>query len=72
MSSQSGEDFALQLHHFFQQTDHSESQSTKNILLNPGDVCPTCGHGKIEYDGMLNLVCSDCGQTTHDSGGACT
>ena len=33
--------------------------------INPkaGDICPQCQIAKIEYDGMLNLSCPDCGYT---------
>lgn len=26
-----------------------------------GDLCPNCGEGVLEYDGMLNLGCETCG-----------
>jgi len=31
--------------------------------LRPEMVCPRCKEGKIEYNGMLNLVCPNCGLT---------
>ncbi len=34
-----------------------------------GVVCPKCRKGTFDYDGMLNLVCSNCGYT---SGGCFT
>ncbi|HAF47666.1 MAG TPA: hypothetical protein DCL08_00295 [Anaerolineaceae bacterium] len=37
--------------------------------LKPGMICPRCKAAKIEYDGMLNLVCPVCGLT---EAGACT
>ena len=37
--------------------------------LRPGMTCPRCGQGKIEYNGLLNLVCPSCGLT---EAGACT
>lgn len=27
----------------------------------PGDNCPQCKAGTIDYDGMLNLSCEKCG-----------
>jgi hypothetical protein len=27
----------------------------------PGDECPQCGQGKLDYNGMLNLSCEHCG-----------
>jgi rubredoxin len=37
--------------------------------LKPSMICPRCKAAKIEYDGMLNLVCPNCGLT---EAGACT
>jgi uncharacterized protein (DUF983 family) len=34
-----------------------------NKSLHPGMICPRCKMGKIDYNGMLNLVCSECGLT---------
>lgn len=31
------------------------------ILLEAGRICPRCGHGRLDYDGLLNLVCPECG-----------
>lgn len=29
--------------------------------LRPGQICPSCGEAKLDYDGLLNLVCPRCG-----------
>lgn len=29
--------------------------------LHPGDLCPQCGQGILEYDGTLTLRCPNCG-----------
>ena len=29
--------------------------------IRAGSVCPSCGQGKLEYDGLLNLACVNCG-----------
>jgi hypothetical protein len=34
-----------------------------NMSLRAGMTCPRCHQGIIEYDGMLNLVCPNCGLT---------
>ena len=26
-----------------------------------GDQCPLCNQGTLDYDGMLNLTCPECG-----------
>jgi hypothetical protein len=35
-----------------------------------GDLCPVCGIGHLDYDGLLNLSCPKCGVTA--SGGCFT
>ena len=35
----------------------------------PGDVCQVCKREFLDYDGLLNLVCPDCGMV---SGGCFT
>jgi len=37
--------------------------------LREGMICPRCHAAKMTYDGMLNLVCPNCGLTET---GACT
>lgn len=29
----------------------------------PGDLCPRCRQARMDYDGLLNLVCPRCGYT---------
>jgi len=31
--------------------------------LRPGMICPRCQAAKLDYDGLLNLVCPNCGLT---------
>lgn len=31
------------------------------IHLRAGDLCPQCHVGRLDYDGLLNLTCPDCG-----------
>ena len=38
------------------------------IHLRSGDVCPRCRGERLDYDGLLNLVCPVCGFTP---GGGC-
>lgn len=39
--------------------------------LRVGDLCPKCHMGHLDYDGVLNLACGNCGYVL--SGGAgCT
>jgi hypothetical protein len=26
-----------------------------------GDLCPRCGQARLDYDGLLNLTCPNCG-----------
>lgn len=39
--------------------------------LNPGDLCPKCQEGRMDYDGLLNLACSKCGYALSEAAG-CT
>lgn len=34
-----------------------------------GELCPRCQRGTLEYDGTLNLVCTEC---SYVSAGVCT
>lgn len=50
--------------------DREESQKvgfvcliTPHKSLRPGMLCPRCKAAKIDYDGLLNLVCPNCGLT---------
>ena len=29
--------------------------------VRPGDLCPKCGEGRLDYNGLLNLACPKCG-----------
>jgi uncharacterized protein (DUF983 family) len=29
--------------------------------LHAGDICPRCRNGTLDYDGLLNLACPQCG-----------
>ncbi len=29
----------------------------------PGELCPRCRQARLDYDGVLNLVCPRCGYT---------
>lgn len=37
--------------------------------LRADDVCPACRAGRMDYDGLLNLVCDRCG--AHGGVGGC-
>lgn len=41
--------------------ENSSFDKLKEITA--GDSCPVCQIGSIDYDGLLNLVCSQCGYT---------
>jgi uncharacterized protein (DUF983 family) len=34
----------------------------------PGQKCPQCGKGKLDYNGLLNLVCPACGYAAVSGG----
>ena len=39
--------------------------------LRAGMMCPVCGEGKLDYNGLLALECPKCGYTSSEGGG-CT
>ncbi|MBG0788289.1 MAG: hypothetical protein H0S79_24635 [Anaerolineaceae bacterium] len=39
------------------------------VSLQAGMICPRCGQAVIDYDGLLQLVCPNCGLK---EAGACT
>ena len=41
------------------------------VILRKGDLCPQCGEGKVDYNGMLDLECPKCGFIS-GGGGGCT
>ncbi|GAB4503508.1 MAG: hypothetical protein Fur0043_05000 [Anaerolineales bacterium] len=44
---------------------------TTQSLLRAGSICPACGQGKLDYNGVLALECPACGFTVGEGGG-CT
>ncbi len=36
-------------------------EERKNVRYHAGDLCPMCKSARLEYDGLLNLVCPKCG-----------
>ncbi len=51
-------------------TDQAVSCSIQpGVSLQAGMICPRCGQAVIDYDGLLQLVCPNCGLK---EAGACT
>ena len=40
-----------------------DSPQKGNAIPKAGNLCPQCQSAEIDYDGMLNLSCPDCGYT---------
>jgi len=40
-----------------------EIESTQSYDTNNENPCPNCKTGKMDYDGLLNLYCQNCGYT---------
>ena len=36
-------------------------EEQKQPELRVGDLCPKCKIGQLDYDGLLNLACLECG-----------
>ena len=46
----------------FNGSDHDPQDDLAHPLeLRAGDLCPACAKGRLDYDGMLNLSCVECG-----------
>ena len=42
--------------------DHGPQDDLDHHLeLRAGDLCPACARGRLDYDGLLNLSCEECG-----------
>lgn len=50
--------------------DQPETQPVVAPLRKDG-VCPQCGEGNLEYNGLLQLECPACGFVSNEGGG-CT
>jgi uncharacterized protein (DUF983 family) len=43
-------------------TDHASPAPTQVTReVRPGDLCPKCREGHLDYNGLLNLACPKCG-----------
>jgi len=51
--------FEMTLNQEFQVDAPQKSTATPKA----GDLCPQCQSAKIDYDGLLNLRCPNCGYT---------
>ncbi len=60
-------DFAAGMNQRLYESIIFEQNETEEIRF--GSTCSKCRKGSFDYDGMLNLVCSNCGYT---SGGCFT
>jgi uncharacterized protein (DUF983 family) len=68
------EEESLEAPHFFILERVSDPQvgnapaSAAAVHLRSGDLCPQCQAGRLDYDGLLNLTCPNCG---FSPGGGC-
>jgi len=42
-------------------TEDEQDQVPPARVLHAGDLCPVCGVEHLDYDGLLNLSCPNCG-----------
>ena len=47
-----------------------DQRGTSNAELRSGSLCPRCGEGCLDYNGLIELECPLCGYTL--GGGGCT
>ena len=45
----------------FDDEENAEEKETEWVELRAGDLCPKCKTERLDYDGLLNLVCPKCG-----------
>lgn len=43
------------------QAERSVEAKQDHQRLRAGDICPKCKQEKLDYDGLLNLICPKCG-----------
>ncbi len=44
-------------------TQEEQESTEKKVEIRVGAICPKCLKGIFDYDGLLNLVCPNCGFT---------
>lgn len=49
---------------------NGKAKTSCAVRLQPGDTCPQCAEGALEYDGLFLLTCTSCGHVAE--GGAFT
>ena len=62
-------DFDFLVDQQYHSTKNHHSDQNSEVEIRFGVTCPICKLGTFDYDGMLNLVCSNCG---YYSGGCFT
>jgi uncharacterized protein (DUF983 family) len=48
-----------------------DEPTTPRQPVHRGSVCPKCGEGLLDYNGLLDLECPNCGYV-ESGGGGCT
>jgi ribosomal protein L37AE/L43A len=43
-------------------SDLDKKSREKHCEIAAGRICPTCGKADLKYNGVLSLVCPQCGQ----------
>ena len=61
MSDQSGESTDRLRENIFIKVDSKSSDKSKVERPHAGSLCPKCQEAYLDYDGLLNLRCPNCG-----------
>jgi len=68
MDDYSNSPFAIRLALGSETVSDTEAREQHVLPLRAGDICPSCQIGCLDYDGLLNLACPECG---YSGGGGC-
>lgn len=44
------------------ESERENQKKTEHCSITIGSICPICGKADLEYNGLLSLVCPQCGQ----------
>lgn len=49
--------------------DSMASKHIEHVYVRRGSLCPSCGKGKMDFNGLLDLECDQCGYSLVEGAG---